>query len=294
MFQDSIFAFGQRGSYYFGCPSRQCHGSTPKKLKAILDSNDIAEVWHVTLGAASSFFISYKTKDGSHQIQSDGLPTHLHAFLTERDRYDRYTRDIRNIRVTIGPQNASWYATDGKSWMWQNLPPNLESALHAHKSPAGRWTSAPRIVALGADGDFLLITESNAATWSLSRYRMLSKMIQFSKTQANGIAAVSDVALHSYRYQCFVAQSSNGTLIAENLPPHAERDMDVLRGAIKADAERKLYRAPARASPPLQATLRREWTDQTRQAGEDLAREYKLKMRLNVSITAGSIARLFG
>ncbi|KAF2805481.1 uncharacterized protein BDZ99DRAFT_450053 [Mytilinidion resinicola] len=294
MFQDSTITFGQRGGYYFGCESKRCHGSTPKKLRAVLDSNDTAEVYYVTLGAASSFFVSYKTNSGSNQIQSDGLPIHLETFLSERDRYDRNARDIRNIRVTLGPQNSSWYATDGKSWMWQNLPRNLESALHSQKSSAGSWTSPPRIVALGADTNFLLITESNAAFCSLSQYRTLRKMIQFSKTQVNGIAAIKDVVLHSYRYQCFVAESNNGTLISENVPPHSQRDMDTFSEALKMAADRKLYRTPSRASPPLQATLRREWTDQARQSGDDLAREIKLKMKVNVSLSAGSIARLFG
>jgi len=297
MFQDSTFAFGQRGGYYFGCPPKQCHGFISKQLKVILASNGISEVSHLTLGAASSFFISYKTKDGADMIQHDGLPVHLQTFITERDRFGRYARDVRNLRVTLGPHNSSWYATDGKSWMWQNLPSNLESALHAQKSPAGRWTSPPRIVALGTDGNFLLITESDAVFWSLGHYRTLSKMIQYSKTQANGIAAIKDVVLHPYRYQCFVAQSTNGTLISENMPPHSQRDIDSVRDAVITRAERraaKLNRDPSRTTPPLQATLRREWSDQARQAGDDLAREYKLRMKVNISITAGSIARLFG
>ncbi|KAF2489273.1 hypothetical protein BU16DRAFT_519161 [Lophium mytilinum] len=294
MFQDNFITFGQRGGYYFGCESKQCHGSTPKKLRDVLESDDTTEVYHVTLGAASSFLITYKAKGGSVKIQSDGLPIHLETFLSERDRYDRYARDLRNIRVTLGPENSSWYATDGKSWMWQNLPRNLESALHSQKSSAGSWTSPPRIVALGADSDFLLITENNAAFWSLNQYRTLRKMIQFSKTQVSGISAIKDVVLHSYRYQCFVAESSNGTLISENVPPHSQRDIDAFRQALKVAAERKLYRTPSRASPPLQATLRREWTDHARQTGDDLAREIKLKMKVNVSISAGSIARLFG
>jgi hypothetical protein len=44
-------------------------GSIPKQLKAILASNGISEVSHLTLGAASSFLITYKTKDGAHMIR---------------------------------------------------------------------------------------------------------------------------------------------------------------------------------------------------------------------------------
>lgn len=231
---DSIFTFGQRGEYYFECPSKQCHSSLPKQLNTLFTEKQAAGVHHMTIGASGSFTISYRERNGTHHIKSDGLPDPLNAFLHEQDRQGRYLRDLKNISVCIGPCNESWFASDGKSWLWMNLPFGLAAALRARMRD-GNWTDRPRIVALGVNDDFLMITEGNTAVWSLGSYRALSKMIQFSKTQNDGIASIHCVVLHPYRFQSFIAQSVNGVTISENLPPHVQNDFAVTKEAIKSD-----------------------------------------------------------
>lgn len=176
-----------------------------------------------------------------------------------------------------------------------NLPTDLRTALESRMKDR-KWVDAPRLVALGALDDFLLITQNNAAVWSLSNYRTLGKMLDFSRTQAEGIESVNEVTLHPYRFQCFVAQSKNGTMIFENLPPHSQKDMDLMRVAVKNDTEagNQQVRKPQRSdSLSHQATLRREWSNQQYQIQRE-ASQYKMQLKLSLSISTASIAKLFG
>ncbi|OCL09278.1 hypothetical protein AOQ84DRAFT_397482 [Glonium stellatum] len=292
---DSIFALGQRGGYYFESPSGRYHSSLPKQLNSILTKKQAAEVYHVTIGAGSSFMISYKEREGSYRIESDALPNPLNQFIHEKDAQTRYLRDLKNISICMGSYNESWFASDGKSWLWMNLPSGLESALRARMRD-GNWTDRPRIVTLGVGNDFLMITESNTVVWSLGSYRTLSKWIQLAKNQNDGIASIRSVILHPYRFESFIAQSADGAVISENLPLHMQNDFTATKEAIKSDtAQGRLARhRVTRPGPSRQATLRREWSNQANGIREELEREYKMKLKLTLNISAGSISRIFG
>jgi len=179
-----------------------------------------------------------------------------------------------------------------------DLPPKLVSALQA-RIKDGNWVDRPRIVALGADSNYLLITNKHAAVWDLSYYSTISRMLEYSRTQARGIADVRNVALHPYRYQCFIAQSVNGTLITENIPPHEVAGFESIKAAILKDTEemerqaqesqRKVESVPRRPSAQLQhqGTLRRDWGERRQ---EFRAQSNGLRLSLSLSVSAAGLA----
>lgn len=185
------------------------------------------------------------------------------------------------------------------------IPSDLVSALQS-RIKDGNWTDRPRIVALGADANYLLITEKHAAVWHLSYYATISRMLEYSRTQVRGIADVKNISLHPYRYQCFIAQSANGTLISENAPPHEVTGVDNIRAAIlkdtkemerrAQDAQRKTESVTRRPSAPMkptlqhQATLKRDWGERKQ---EFRAQSKGLRLSLSLSVSAAGIAGSF-
>ena len=183
-----------------------------------------------------------------------------------------------------------------------NLPPKLVSALQS-RIQEGNWIDRPRIVALGADSNYLLITEKHAAVWNMSCYATISRMLEFSRTQPRGIADIRNVALHPYRYQCFIAQSANGTLIAENVPPHELAGVTSIRAAILADTkdmerrakdkeviQRRLESVARRPSLQQRASLRTEFGDKKH---EFRAQAKGIKLSLSLSVSAAGVAGSF-
>lgn len=262
----------------------------------------------VTLGAEDSFLISYKGTDGQNHIQLHKLPYPLTAFLTHPSRLPH----LPNISVSLGPHNASYYATDSVSYIWHGLPASLLAAYQSRLSD-GIWTDPPRIVALGADSDWVLITAGDSAVWETSNYRILSQMLDFAKSRSGnsgGISEIKSLSLDAHRYQAFVATSTNGTLISSHLPPHTATAFTLVQEAVKADTEaairarrdrstrnatatanlRGTVTVPARNATTSPETFRREWSTRVGQAREEV--EMKMKMNLTLNLTTGGIARM--
>lgn len=45
--------------------------------------------------------------------------------------------------------------------------------------------------------------------------------------------------MHAYRLECYILQSINGAMMAENLPPHMEAGFESIKFAIKEDTDTK-------------------------------------------------------
>ncbi|KAF2014350.1 hypothetical protein BU24DRAFT_213332 [Aaosphaeria arxii CBS 175.79] len=331
---DAIFTFGQRGSHFFQCPSRRDYTRIPKKLQRILATKDIAHVYHVTLGFENSFMITYRDRNGNDHIEFQGLPSELTTFLTATHPTTHLPlRSLPSITLTLGPENESFFVGDGTSYLWMNLPGPLLSALQSRISN-GSWTDKPRLVALGASSNFLLITQNNAAVWDLPAYRTLGDMMLYSQGKERGIEEVWGVVLHAYRYQGFVAMSRNGTVLGENLPEWSLKGLEGLKAPIGRDVREEEVRRRQRvlaARPGLgdrersgnerlrpQATLRRqwgkavdEWADgRSENRGDDGGRErererqktyfktqakgMKLSLSLSIGIGAGGLTKILG
>jgi hypothetical protein len=233
-------------------------------------------------------------------IDSQDLPPELDAFIYARNAQNQLVRIIPQLRLTIGPYNTSFFAHDSSSYQWMNLPPKLLTALQS-RIRGNDWQDKPRIVALGCDDNFLLITASHVAVWDLSHYRTISSMLAFSQTQPRGIQNVHNIALHAYRYQCFIAQSSNGSLIFENVPLH---ELEGMQGMVeplirdtREEEERKArmtrQRNDRRRSSlgQRQEMLSRDWGEKTQQFKME-ARGLRLSLKMGIS--AGGITRMLG
>jgi hypothetical protein len=234
----------------------------------------------------------------------------LDTFLYARNTANQHLRIIPQVRLTLGAYNSSFFAHDNSAYQWMNLPPNLLNALQSRIEGNG-WRDKPRIVALGCDDNFLLITASHTAVWNLSNYRTASSMLQFAQSQARGIQEIQNIILHPYRYQCFIAQSSNGSLIFENLPPHELEGMQAMveplvKDTREAEQRKRMVgqredgrkrmvgqREDGRKSSlgQRQEMLRRDWGERNHQFKME-ARGLRLSLKMGIS--AGGISKMLG
>ncbi|KAJ4989975.1 hypothetical protein SVAN01_04622 [Stagonosporopsis vannaccii] len=298
---DATFTFGQRGSHFFQCPSQQDTTRLPRKLTTFLSSPQIQHIYHVSLGFEDSFLVTWRDKDNQDRINSFGLPDELTKFLYARNDQGQLVRSIPAIRCVLGPYNTSFFAHDSAGYLWMNLPHGLLTALQS-RIKNGSWTDRPRVVALGADDNFLLITEKNRAIWDLEHYKRLSDFLESSRSQGYGIQNIAAVTLHPYRYGCFIAHSKPGTLLYENLPPHQLPGLKAMLEPLARDVERKerktVQRRESEKREPLprnpsglqeRARMRREWSENRQQF---TAQSKGLKLSLSISI--GGLARMLG
>jgi len=189
-----------------------------------------------------------------------------------------------------------------------SIPGGLLQALQA-RIKNGSWIDKPRIVALGADDGFLLITEKNVAIWDLETYKTVSDMLEFARSQDRGIADIHNIVLHAHRYGCYVAQSKTGALLHGNLPPHQLAGVKSMAEPVMRDTERaKEKERPARtlvqrresdresmqrrpSALQERARIKREWSDHKQQF---TAQSKGLKLSLSVSFGVGGLARMLG
>jgi hypothetical protein len=273
-------------------------------------SNHLGLVHHVALGFEDTFLITWRDKSGKDHIDSQSLPLELEEFLYARNSYQVFVRNIPSIRCSLGPYNSSFFAHDGLAYRWMNLPPTLLSALQV-RIEDGNWIDRPRLVTLGANDNFVLITEKHAAIWDLGHYKTIANLLQFSKTQERGIYDIHSIMLHAHRFGSFVTQSRNGTIIHENLPPHSipglqemitpisedtkklERTLLLRRGSeIKESLQRRPSNLQQRPSNLQQrAQLRREWGEHKQHF---TAQTKGMKVSLSLSISVAGISRLLG
>lgn len=171
---------------------------------------------------------------------SDGLPEALRAFLHEKQA-GKPVRSLSQIRVTLGPYNKSWWAHDGTQYRWHNLPAGLSEELESRRKPGGGWTMTPRLVALGASDNYVMITDGHGGAWHLSSYRELDQMLDLMKEDADKrFSMIHNIFLHPYRLQCAILQSRNGHTMGQNLPPHIAEPFESISQTIQKDTSAKI------------------------------------------------------
>ena len=250
-------------------------GTLPQELQGLFAEKKVAFVYCLVLGAGETFFIAYKsTGDGlnhcsesgspsdvqiilacaiawrvfhpapesneSNELHREGskdLPDKLQSFLFERNQNGHLVRKVDKLRVSLGPYNNSWWATDGANWKWNTLPAELNKALGQRRKPGGGWTTTPRLVSLGSNDNFILITEGGGGVWQLSSYPKLKSLVEaVMKAKPNGTFEIfHNLYLSPYRLNCFILQNRDGTTMASSLPPHVESAFTTIQAAVKED-----------------------------------------------------------
>jgi hypothetical protein len=271
----------------------------------LLSSAQLQLVHHVALGFEDSFLITWRDQAGQDHIDSQSLPPELEQFLYARNAQRRFIRDLPRVRCSLGPYNSSFLAHDGSAYQWMNLPTSLLSALQK-RIKDGTWIDRPRIAELGANNDFVLITEKHVAIWDLENYKAMSTLLALSAKQEHGISEIYSVALHTHRFGCFVMQLRNGTVRYDNLPPHSLPGIQIICASILQDTQTANQRLLARiesekreitdnnaqrqqSNLQQRAQLRREWSEHKQHF---TAQSKGVKLSLSLSVSIGGIARL--
>jgi hypothetical protein len=272
----------------------------------------------VTLGFEDSFLLTWRDTRGQDRIDLSGLPAELTNFLLARNPQRQLTRNIPQIRCTLGPYNASFFVHDTAAYLWMDIPAGLLSALES-RIKNGSWIDPPRIVALGADATFVLITAQHAATWALDAYPALSSKLNASRS----LADLHGLTLHPYRYNAYITHTKPGSLMYSNPPPHALSALEAMADPVRNDSkaaaatvrpglgrhtpqrhvlERHAFeRESSTPSPPpplrrpstlqQRTQVRREWSEHRQSFS---AQAQGLKLSLSLSISAGGLARMLG
>ena len=122
--------------------------------------------------------------------ESENIPETLKEWLYEKSADGELSRQLEKLKITLGPANESYFASDGTSYKWLNLPTGFSYALQTRRKPVGGWTSDPRIVSLGFNGSYVYITEGNGGAWDVSKYRSLDASIDVIKKKEGGLGLI--------------------------------------------------------------------------------------------------------
>ena len=138
-----------------------------------------------------------------------GLPATLATWLDEKDKKGFLIRDPVNLRISLGPNNSSYWAYDGKSSLWWNLPSDLSTAIDKLRKKGGGWTIAPRIVALGVQGSFVMINSRHGCLRNIeSHYPQLHSELD---TLSGKFDQIHHISLDQHDPANFVLTLTNGS-----------------------------------------------------------------------------------
>jgi hypothetical protein len=87
--------------------------------------------------------------------------------------------------------------TDGRSYLWKNLPAELNTAISKLRDEKGHFTDTPRLVVLGLKESYVLITSKHGASWRVEhQYPKLSAyMKKLQAENGNGGGALASVTV---------------------------------------------------------------------------------------------------
>lgn len=229
----------------------------------------------LALGGGDSFFISYTRNEGVEggYALDEGLPVELHNFIYEKNASGTYKLDLSKIKVVLGPHNKSWWVSDGKLYKFQNLPPTIQEKIFGPDNAFGDISASkhPAFLTLGAEGNYFLRTEGGASSWNLKSYQKLRKLIDEARSAPSGLKRFKNIALHPYRYDCWMVQTAEGEVLSNNLPPHMDASLADIKTIVPDNVKQA---AQKERLDKLEAERRaREFMEHLRAENERLERE---------------------
>jgi hypothetical protein len=176
-----------------------------------------------------------------------------------------------------------------------NLPCKLVRELDM-RIKDGVWMDRPRIVALGADRAFVLVTEGNDVVVEVGGYGVLGVILRglkIAKGEGSGGGGggggekVKSVVLHAYRYEGFVLQLQNGTLRFGNLPEWSMGGLKGLQPLLLRDTKEAAFvkKQPEVLKRQLSLRGNGEWGG--RKQGFVTAQGKGVKVSLSLSLRVG-------
>jgi hypothetical protein len=240
---DTVFAFGPQSGYMFECPSRRELQNLPASLGHIYNEQVVAKTYCLAIGPNDSYVLSYKATNGKTQIASQHIPQALTNWLYEKNASGKHVRNFVQLSVTLGPSGTSYFALDGTSFARDNLPAGLHAELQKKLNSAGQFSDAPRIVSLGFGGDYFMLTQNNACSYSLSNYPELNTIMPTLRDNI-GLHTMKTLVLSPHARTMCAGYFTNGTSFAEGMPLVTLERMQALDRAIRADTQAALRQTP--------------------------------------------------
>ena len=196
------------------------------------ESSDCA----VSLGGGSS--------DYSIHVQSD-IPEELSHILRRTDSSGASIVDLTKVKVVFGPQNASWWVSDGQTWRMWNLPPSLQGQIESNMEhgflPIEKH---PSILTLGAEGSFFVQNTDGSSSYHLDAYPSLEEFLSLHTGMSKRF---KNVALDPYHYDAWIVHTVDEEVFSHNLPNFMCRALhDIegwLRQAVDTNVENETLKA---------------------------------------------------
>lgn len=215
-----VFAFGEGSTYFMESPKTwhwsdlplAIHNRFPKNGEKATGSK-ISHVHNLVFGANGSYMLAWQGKDGQNYAVNHGLPPTLAAWLSKKDNKGFLIRDVKNLKLSLGPNNNSWWVTDGKNYTWHNLPSQLNERIQKLKKKDGGWTSTPKMVVLGLGESYVLATERGGGSWNVKdHYPQLDAYLDKLVAASNGgmFNTVSYISLDVFDATHFVLAHTTG------------------------------------------------------------------------------------
>ena len=114
----------------------------------------------------------------------------LKSWLFENDNRGSLVRNLAKLRVSLGPTVDRFWATDGGSAKWSNLPQSLQTRLNS-MIENGSWVEVPSQIVLGAGDDYILRSPSSVS-WVLENYPNLDAALKLTE-EAGGLGRIKVV-----------------------------------------------------------------------------------------------------
>ncbi|KAI9679592.1 MAG: hypothetical protein M1829_001554 [Trizodia sp. TS-e1964] len=178
----------------------------------------------MSLAVNGSFVFSYKSKASLSNVISNSIPSALRDWLYAKDVQGAFVRAFSRLAVSLGPGNGSFWATDGTSYKWKNLPAGLQKAVDGLLTN-GVWSDNPRCTKY---------TEVNWVFWRLNNYKELDGLFDMFNKQSK-LSLIHKFSLSPHQADACALLLETGTLAWEGTPASAKEGLDNMEKAFKED-----------------------------------------------------------
>ncbi|OAA63130.1 hypothetical protein ISF_05006 [Cordyceps fumosorosea ARSEF 2679] len=229
-----IIAFAQHGGYFISGPGYRRIHNLPDWFKETMSK--ALEVYCVAFGPGDAAVVTYlDAQTGCVQLRIKNIASMrgLAEYLLDRNPHTEYKRHLRHLQVSFSGRGGSYWASDGQTSIYRELPEQLELDLRMLQTERGAWRDSTRCVVLGAGGNYVLLTGRGASSCQLGSYPGVFHTMNAVDSAPTGIGSIWGIHLDSFRGSS-VVQCSDGSLHGFDLSPEARRDIAQINRQVHA------------------------------------------------------------